>query len=275
MLTDDQITQFHDQGFVVVPGLFSQGEVERYKAHFMTMNLTYQSGEIKDQGDPLARFPRIMQPHRTDDLSREWLLDSRLDGAMTDLLGASPYAVQTMFYFKPAGARGQALHQDQFYLRVEPGTCIAAWMAVDRCDEENGCLQVVPGTHQLPTLCTVDADSSVSFSGDTVILPDGMTAVSVIMEPGDVLFFNGQLVHGSTPNTSHDRFRRSLIGHYIVAEAEKVSKWYHPVLRMDGTQLEIGVSAFGGPCGVWVGVDENGAPTARLDGIELRQKVHE
>ncbi|HRJ41757.1 MAG: phytanoyl-CoA dioxygenase family protein [Caldilineaceae bacterium] len=57
---------------------------------------------------------------------------------MTALLGAEPYAVQTMFYFKPAGARGQALHQDQYYLRAQLGTCMAAWMAVDDCDEENG-----------------------------------------------------------------------------------------------------------------------------------------
>jgi hypothetical protein len=32
-----------------------------------------------------------------------------------------------MIYFKAAGARGQALHQDQYYLRVNPGTCCAAW----------------------------------------------------------------------------------------------------------------------------------------------------
>jgi ectoine hydroxylase-related dioxygenase (phytanoyl-CoA dioxygenase family) len=189
------------------------------------------------------------------------------------LLGASPYAVQTMFYFKPAGARGQALHQDQFYLRVQPGTCVAAWMAVDPCDEENGCLQVVPGTQALPTLCTTDADSAQSFSGDTVVLPEGMAAVPVVMAPGDVLFFNGQLVHGSAPNSSHDRFRRSLIGHYIVAEAEQVSRYYHPALRMDGRPLELGVSALGGPCGVWV--EEAGAPVARLEGVETRQKMHE
>lgn len=273
MLSSEQIQQFHEEGYIVISGLFSPAEVEMYKHHFMAMNKTYVSTEIKDANDPLARYPRIMQPHRTDAISREWLIDSRLDAAMTDLLGTSPYAVQTMFYFKPAGARGQALHQDQFYLRVEPGTCIAAWMAVDRCDEENGCLQVVPRTHTLPTLCTVDADSSVSFAGDTVILPEGMTPIPVIMEPGDVLFFNGQLVHGSYPNSSQDRFRRSLIGHYIVAEAEKVSKWYHPVLRMDGSEVEMGVSPFGGPCGVWT--EENGAPVAKLDGIELRQKQHE
>jgi len=35
-------------------------------------------------------------------------------------------------------SRGQAFHQDNFYLRVKPGTCVAAWVAVDDADEENG-----------------------------------------------------------------------------------------------------------------------------------------
>ncbi|MDV7402701.1 phytanoyl-CoA dioxygenase family protein, partial [Arthrospira platensis SPKY1] len=103
--------------------------------------------------------------------------------------------------------------------------------ALDRCDEENGCLEVVPGTHTLPVLCTKDADLTQSFTGDTVDLPESYEPVPVIMEAGDVLFFNGQVVHGSFPNTSQDRFRRALIGHYVVGEAQAVSEWYHPVLR--------------------------------------------
>ena len=85
---------------------------------------------IVDPNDPLATYPRIMQPHRWDETSLQWLIDLRLNDWLTNLLGQEPYAVQTMFYFKPPGARGQALHQDQFYLRVDPGTCVAAWMAV-------------------------------------------------------------------------------------------------------------------------------------------------
>src|SRR3712207_7227872 len=57
-------------------------------------------------------------------------------------------------------SRGQALHQDQSYLRVQPGTCMAAWLALDRCDEENGCMQVIPGSHTWPLLCTVEADTT-------------------------------------------------------------------------------------------------------------------
>ncbi|MEI2736190.1 MAG: phytanoyl-CoA dioxygenase family protein [Rhodoblastus sp.] len=71
-------------------------------------------------------------------------------------------------------------------------------------------------------------------------LPPDADVRPVVMKAGDVLFFNGQLVHGSYPNTSQDRFRRSLIGHYIQGDAEQVGHWYHPALRMDGTRGRAG-----------------------------------
>ena len=134
-------------------------------------------------------------------------------------------------------------------------------MALDDCDQENGCLQVVPNTHVLPILCTVQADTSQSFTDVTVPIPEGMQPEPVLMQAGDVFFFNGQHVHGSFPNTSKNRFPRSLFGHYIVGEAEQVAKFYHPVLRMDGTHVALGVSEGGSECGVWVD-DESGPVVA-------------
>jgi hypothetical protein len=86
------------------------------------------------------------------------------------------------------------------------------------------------------------------------------------MEPGDVLFFSGQVIHGSGPNRSSDRFRRSLIGHYIAGEAQKVAEFYHPALRMDGSVIELDNSQAGGACGVWV--DRQGKPAIELAGVE-------
>src|SRR5258708_15744811 len=109
---------------------------------------------------------------------------------LTGLLGREPYAVQTMLYFKPPGARGQALHQDQFYLRVQPGTCMAAWMALDPCDEQNGCMQVVVGSHNWQVLCSVPADTTQSFTDVTVPLPEGVQPTPVSMDAREVMFFN-------------------------------------------------------------------------------------
>lgn len=256
------IEEFQTEGYVIIPELFSADEVEIIKSHYMELNKQGHGFEgdnksLLGDDDPLKAYPRMVHPHRFDKLTLDWLLDNRLREWTTALLGTEPYAAQTMFYFKPPMARGQALHQDQRPLAVRPGTCLAAWMAVDDCDEENGCIQLVPRTQDLPELCLVDADTTQSFSSKQVPIPPDTAPVPVIMKAGDVLFFNGQVIHGSYPNTSTDRFRRSLIAHYVVGEAEKVDKFYHPVLTFDGDEVVLGDSDTGGPCGIFVDT-ENG-----------------
>ena len=263
------VQDFDALGYVTVSGMFSQEEVARYRQHYMDMRAAGDypgdfAGVDLKSSDPLKRFPRLIHMHRWDKVSLEWMLHARIGSAFRQLLGKEPLAVQTMLYFKPPGARGQALHQDQYYLRVQPGTCIAAWMALDDCDEENGCLQVVPGSHKLPILCPIDADTSESFTDVTVPLSADMQPQPVIMRAGDVFFFNGQVIHGSFPNTSQDRFRRALIGHYIDAAADQVSHYYHPAMRFDGAVVDLDVADGGGQCGVWV--EEDGAEVLEMSG---------
>lgn len=100
----------------------------------------------------------------------------------------------------------------------------------------------------------------------TVPIPEGTPVVPIILDPGDVLFFNGQVVHGSGPNLSQDRFRRSLIGHYVAGDAREIWKWYHPVLRMDGSEVDLELSQNGGTCGTWV--DLNGKQVIKVGGSE-------
>jgi ectoine hydroxylase-related dioxygenase (phytanoyl-CoA dioxygenase family) len=278
LFTTQHKQAFDENGYVLVKGLFSPDEVEFYRNHYTRMRLEENARMDRrvanpTDGDPLLQWPRLMMMHRHDAISRDWLLAPRINECLTGLLGREPYAVQTMLYFKPPHARGQALHQDNYYLRVQPGTCIAAWMALDRCDEANGCLQVVPGSHTWPILCTVKADTEQSFTDVTVPVPAEHPAVSVIMDPGDVLFFNGQIVHGSLPNTTADRFRRSLIAHYIEGDAQQVAQWYFPVLRMDGREIELEKSANGSQCGIWV--DRDGQPQIEVSGFVRVDKATE
>lgn len=205
-----------------------------------------------------------MQPHRGDDVSMQFMIDARINTWLTGLLGREPFGVQTMVYFKPPGARGQSMHQDQRFLQVHPGTCVAAWMALDDCDDENGCLTVVPGTQDLPVLCAMEADMQTSFSTEAVPIPEGLEPTSLPMKGGDVLFFNGSLIHGSPPNRSN-RFRRIVVGHYIVGEAETVSRYYFPVYRMDGTTTDdIRPTPDGGKCGTFA--DRNGEVVIEMTG---------
>jgi hypothetical protein len=273
MVATEHIEQFRREGYVIARGLFSKQEADFYIDHYMRLREASSypgdfSGVDPTSNDPLKRYPRMIHMHRWDEVSLKWLIDPRLNEWLTALLGKEPYAAQTMLYFKPPGARGQALHQDNFYLRVKPGTCMAAWMALDPCDEENGCLMVVPGTHNLPILCTIPADTTESFTNIAVPVPKDLPIVPAVMEPGDVLFFNGSLIHGSYPNRSTNRFRRALIGHYATGDAQKIAQFYQPLLRMDGTEVTIEVSEGGGPCGVWV--ERDGRPVVEM--VEPQQK---
>jgi ectoine hydroxylase-related dioxygenase (phytanoyl-CoA dioxygenase family) len=279
MPTTADLHFYETNGYLLVKGLFSAEEAAQYREHYTALR---EAGscpldDVKPDmtsADPLRRYPRMMQMHRWDETSLRWLTEPRLNTVLTALLGREPYAVQTMLYFKPPQARGQALHQDNFYLRAQPGSCIAAWMALETVDEANGCLQVVPGSHTWEILCTEQADMTTSFSEHTVPLPAGAEPRSVLMDPGDVLFFHGALVHGSPPNTTTDRFRRSLIGHYVEGQAEQVGQWYHPVLRMDGSAIDLAFSPNSSQCGVWV-ESPSGAPAITLVATDADRKAHE
>ncbi|GGX20209.1 phytanoyl-CoA dioxygenase family protein [Streptomyces lomondensis] len=245
---------FEEDGFAVVRGLFGAGEIGRLCDEFEALRAAgpvpghFQPRASGPDADPLHVWPRVMHPHEINDLAREVLLDARLRTVLEVLLGEEVLAAQSMFYFKPPGARGQALHQDNFYLRVEPGTCVAAWVACDVIDRENGGLEVVPGTHRMDLFCPETADAEVSFAREYVPPPPGLAPVPVDMEPGDVLFFNGSLVHGSQPNRSVDRFRRSFIGHYVGRSAERIGGFYR-TLTMSGARVVLPESEGAGPCG--------------------------
>ena len=248
-LSPAQLEQWRRDGYLLVSGLFEAAEIDNLREHFMRMQTEalnpdsplreyYRPKTLQESSDVLQQFPRVMHPHRFDELSMKQMLDARVGAVLEALMGAEPIAAQSMFYFKPQGARGQALHQDNFYLNVKPATCVAAWLAVDAADPENGGMSVVPRSHAGGVLCPGMADMTQSFTTEDVGVPAGLEAVPAIMKAGDVLFFGGETIHGSTPNSSKDRFRRAFICHYVPATTTAMSKNYFPLRRFDGTFFE-------------------------------------
>lgn len=260
---------FQRDGYYIARGLLSADEIVTIRETFMD---TAKNGPVKglstlpvnlDPNDPLAFYPRMMHPHTHPELpvgpvAEKYLLDARIEAVLRECMGEQPIAVQTMFYFKPPGSRGQTLHQDNFYLKVRPKTCCAAWIAVDDADAENGGMSVVPGTQNMDIACPEKADLTTSFTTEYVRPPEGLEPLMLNLKAGDVLFFNGSVVHGSTPNTSKTRFRRSLINHYVPESTTELSHWYFGAIRTfegrgDSSAKNIAKSEWGGPCGTDAG----------------------
>lgn len=254
-LTPDDLHFFETQGYLIVKNLFTPGEVSELKDHFMELSETSIPGCFEpvmegELDDPLKRYPRMMQPHKVSEVAMRYMLDAKVLDVLRYLYGEEPLAAQSMFYFKPPGSRGQALHQDNFYLKVEPGTCIAAWTAIDEADPENGGMLIVPKTNHDEIYCPELADKNESFTKHYVKPPKDQKPVPAIMAPGDVLFFNGNLIHGSYRNKSKTRFRRSFICHYAGESTTRIGDFYRPLFRNDGSKAERDVSKESGPCGI-------------------------
>jgi len=253
---------FTEQGFCRVEGLFTTSELNEMEALFEAYKENGQSvfdgGDRFDEIDPAQRQVRAMHPHRYDKRVQDWLLNPGVMDILAELLGTEAYAAQSMYYYKPPKARGQGMHQDNFYLLASPATCIAAWTPIDDATEENGCLRVVPGSHRHDSYCP-EGDNTESWSnyGDSHIrpFPRDQKPVPVPVKRGETLFFGGNLIHGSGPNRTTDRFRRTFIGHYCSEVTESIAAFYQPLLDRNGNVAsQVLEHQGGGPCGDgWTG----------------------
>jgi phytanoyl-CoA hydroxylase len=259
---------FDRDGIARINGVYSADELAEMEAFFETYvedpNGALQAQEIPlatayrgatiDQVDRTKGQVRALHPHRIHPGPvNKWYLQRNVADVLQALFGKPALAAQTMYYYKPPGSKGQGMHQDNFYLLAAPATCIGVWTAVDDADEENGCLWMAPGSHREGVFCPgEDRTEPWNEYGDTHIVPFPRQhrPIPVPVKRGETVFFHGLVIHGSGPNRTQDRWRRTFIGHYCDEATETISKFYHPILNMQGeTVSDIAVHAGGGPCG--------------------------
>ncbi len=217
-LKEAQLHQYREQGFLTVRSAFSRDQTAAMITHYMALRAEGSkpgdTGGTSDQPhDTNHLYPRMINMHEWDSASDEWARRPDLLTAIAVLIDDTPVLRQTMLYFKPPAGRGQGLHQDEQYICQDP--LLGLWIALDPADDAVGQMVVVPGSHQHGLLPVESADTAVSFTGGQTEMPAGAIPVGVDMAPGDALFFDGRIIHGSYPNRTADRWRRSFICHYV------------------------------------------------------------
>ena len=273
---------FRDEGFLIVRGLVPPVDVAELAGHVDDLifgRIDVPGLEPPPPGSSVAeierRYLRIHMLHRVLEIHERFMLHPRVLDVLQALIGPDVMAMQTMLFIKPPGGEGQGWHQDSYYIPTLPDTLCGAWLAIDRADGENGAMWFVPGTQHEPIYPTVDnkgrnhgdtladltAVANVSNVDDEVNTLSRIAAkypgreVLAVMDPGDVAFFAGHVLHRSRRNGSEDRFRRSFVGHY--ANARSFTRWgswegkptndQHIVAR-GHTHLPFGMPRFGTPC---------------------------
>ena len=234
MLTDRQVAEFWRDGVVTVPDAVNptqlaalradlDGWVEESRSHEEPWGETLDGRPRFDvqPGHSAARpaLRRVAAPSEVSNAHYEVMVDSAMVDMVTALIGPDVKVHHSKVNTKlPGSATEVEWHQDFPYTPHSNTDLVTALLMVDEVTEENGPLEVAPGSHDGP-LHSLWHDGT--FTG--AIAPDVASglrrdAVRCTGEAGSVCLMHTKLAHGSAPNRS-DRPRTLFICVYAAGDA--------------------------------------------------------
>ena len=221
-LDADELARYRRDGYILVTDLLPATHLDAYLEH-----------EASHDGDG----PRGLQNHRTDDAWGAVARHPQVVAKVRQLMNGTPVIVQSMYMAKkPGGGTGVALHQDTHYIRNEPNTLTACWIAFGDTGGDNGGLCVAPGSHMQGLLETDEvreSDQHAKWVNDYPMSDRSGKQWTETMQSHDLhaytrddldmlavpkgggVFFSSLTVHGSYANQTTDRPRLAFATHYV------------------------------------------------------------
>ncbi|MUG91828.1 phytanoyl-CoA dioxygenase family protein [Scytonema sp. UIC 10036] len=238
LLTDEQITQFREDGFLVVENLLDEELVNRLINRFEPIF----SGEFETgiYPDDLTWNPNSGIPNSTRQVVGVWRSDltcasvvlSEKLGQMTSMLGGWNGArfLGDSIYLKPYGASETVLHQDLIYpfypFYHQPLEFVGCWIALSDAIPGASTIEYVKGSHRW---LSTDNGPVYYVPGEGYLWYMEQAAkqagvehpeVSQIqLKPGSCTFHHCRVWHGSGRNVMPNTIRRCLAFAHIPAES--------------------------------------------------------
>ena len=230
-LTPDLLAGYHAKGYALIRGMFEPEEIDL---------LRRAAKEDKDldahafgRDDGTGRIVRLsLWNHPGDTIYGMFARCESVVRTAEKILEGEVYHYHSKMIMKDAKTGGAwAWHQDYGYWYqngvLAPLLCSAS-IAVDRATRENGCLQVIDGSHLLGRIDHVLSGDQAGADPERVReILNRFPLTYVEMEPGDVLFFHANLLHRSDDNRS-DHPRWSMICCYNAARNNPYKESHHP-----------------------------------------------
>jgi phytanoyl-CoA hydroxylase len=218
---------FQEEGFVVLRQFFDAAKVIEINQHIdryvetILPELPKENAFYEDLGD-VSTLMRL-QHMETHDPFFGALYETPDFLALAKTFMRDEVEPQTSQWFtKPARVGSETPpHQDGFYFKLAPNEAMTFWLALDRVDEENGCIRFLPGSNRRG-MRPHRLSNVIGFSQG---LTDYGTAdleaeIPVTLEPGDVTAHHCMTVHRADANRS-ERPRRALGFVFYAASAQK------------------------------------------------------
>jgi ectoine hydroxylase-related dioxygenase (phytanoyl-CoA dioxygenase family) len=199
-LTPEQIRHFRQSGYVSPVRVLSEADAAAIRERLEAFE--------KSRGGPLHGSLRhkshLLFPWLNDLIRERHIVD-----AIEDLFGENLLCWTTNFFIKePQDGTFVSWHQDSTYWGLSAPDVVTAWVALSESNEENGSMQVIPGTHledQLPHRDTFAAGNLLTRGQEIAVDVDPSQAVSINLLPGEMSLHHVRIVHGSPPNRSAGR----------------------------------------------------------------------
>jgi len=251
-ISQAQAAEYQERGFILVKGMLEPQEVSLLSraAHEDRVLDQHSFGKGDGEGGSIRLS---LWNHPTDTIYGAIARCESIVNSAETLLGGEVYHYHSKMIMKDAKVGGAwAWHQDYGYW-YQNGVLwpllTSAFIAVDPATRENGCLQVIEGSHKLGRIEHVLTGDQAGADRERVDeILKRLPLVYVEMDPGDALFFDANLLHRSDQNKSDDS-RWSMICCYNAARNDPYKESHHPRYTKlhklpDSAILEAGLKRF-------------------------------
>jgi hypothetical protein len=230
-LNRQEVRQYHEDGFVLVRGMFDKEEIEllRQSAKDDKALDDHAFGKADDQGGVIRL---ALWNHPGNGIYGMFARCRSLVDSAEAVLGGEVYHYHSKMVMKEPKVGGAwAWHQDYGYW-YQNGVLFplltSVFIAVDRATKENGCLQVLRCSHLAGRVDHILTGDQAGADLERVSeLAKRLDLVYVEMEPGDAVFFDSNLLHRSDQNYSENP-RWSMICCYNAARNDPYKEAHHP-----------------------------------------------
>jgi ectoine hydroxylase len=231
MLTDAQVAQFNEDGYLLYRALFDAEEVDLLRRASREDPAIRQRAVHRQDGEG-GESKITLWNQEGDDIFGMFSRGARIVDAMEQCLGGEVYHYHSkMMQKEPFKGGAWVWHQDYGYWYNNG--CLFPYMAscyiaVDPATRENGCLQVLKGSHLMGRIDHIPVGQQVGADPERVAEAEKrLEKVYVEMDPGDALFFHSNLLHRSDQNTSPNP-RWGFICCYNAARNDPYKESGHP-----------------------------------------------